>query len=216
MKGTASVKRRPQHVDDIAKRLRDWSRASWKFRRVATLGTARVSTPTPTDKDAGFDAPVYRHKDIFGREHVTSVADAKLFRRTLARLIREARARERRQDWDWFWWLNEYGLLVSQDIRDDFDELYTPAIEAHGANVRRRQRNQRLANDRRKAEADDEMLKHFCEWQRRVRMALKVRGQPMTAAERVRKYIATGQVPADRKKRRIHALLKADKIPPLE
>lgn len=115
--------RQPRYVADVLKRLRDWSRAAGKFRRVATPGLAR--------SDAGFDVQVYRHRDVYGREVVTSVAQAKLFRRMVARLLREARQRERQRDWSWFWWLHEYGVLITWDLNDDFEELYTPAIEAN-------------------------------------------------------------------------------------
>lgn len=84
---------RPQHVEAVAKRLREWRLAVAKFRRVAVLGTARVPVPTKDDKEAGFDVPVHRHRDIHGGEQVTSVGEVQLWRSRLARLLPSLRPR---------------------------------------------------------------------------------------------------------------------------
>jgi hypothetical protein len=76
-------------------------------------------------------------------------------------------------------------------------------------------RGRRAANQARKDAADRALLEDYSRWQRRVAAALVVRGKPMSAEERVRKYIATGQIKTYHKKTRIRALLQAGSIPPL-
>lgn len=79
-----------------------------------------------------------------------------------------------------------------------------------------RSQGRQLANKARQSDADVEALEHFASWQQKTKRVLVDGDQPMTAAERVRMYIATGQVKSDREKRRIRALLKAGRIPELK
>lgn len=90
-----------------------------------------------------------------------------------------------------------------------------PALLSQQREAITRSKGRRKANQDRRDEADAALLALFSAWQEKVRAALTVNGKLVPASDRVRKFIATGKIRADRKKRRIHALLKAGKIPDL-
>lgn len=74
----------------------------------------------------------------------------------------------------------------------------------------------KIANNRRKAAADQALLDDFSRWQASVASVLKRGGAPMSASERVRRYKIARRPLADRSTRRLNALLKAGRIPALK
>ena len=82
-----------------------------------------------------------RAADKFSGPESPEVTD---WRRRLARVAKEARARKRAKDWDWFWWLDEFSRMRAATIFEDF-EKYSATITA-GAEQSRRQRKLREAS----------------------------------------------------------------------
>jgi hypothetical protein len=109
-----------------------------------------------------------------------------------------------------------YGRKADADL-NEFVAIFNSALVRFHSERRARslQAGRDIANDQRKNRKDEELLLHFAAWQRKVCAALTLGGSPMSAAERVERYISTSQVKADRKKRRIRALLRAGRIPEL-
>jgi hypothetical protein len=136
----------------------------------------------------------------------TSVIEVRDWRRRLARMIRQARKRQRVKDWDWFAWLWEYCSMVSATIRDDFRQFDKTIIRG-GKAMKQVKAASKAANAPKKARADAKVLEKFAVWRRKVAAAL----HGLTTAQQVRKYHIT-QRPAPRDKRRLNALLKAGAI----
>lgn len=147
----------------------------------------------------------YSHDPTMG-EVRTHVIEVKGWRRRLARMIRQARKRQRVKDSDWFAWLCEYGSMVSATIQDDFRQ-YDKTIIRGGKAMKQVKEASKAANDPRKASADAKVLGKFTNWRNRVNRMV----ESLSVAEQVRKYHAT-QRPPIRERRRLNAMLKAGAI----
>lgn len=70
-------------------------------------------------------------------------------------------------------------------------------------------------SSRNKADADRRVTIAFDLWQQGKRQVLQDNGRPYSMQERVRKYLLVKRSLPDRDRRRLRALLKVGKIPPL-
>lgn len=175
--------------EHVWRQLNDWRSAAAHFRKWARRkGKAYVSW----DPAIG--------------EISTPAIEVQYWRRRVARMIREARRRERAKDWDWFFWLREYSTAVSATVRDGYRQ-YDKAIIRGGNAMKQVRALNSNANALRKAQVDARVLREFGEWRRKVVAALS----GLTVAQQVRKYHIV-QCPSPRDKRRLNALLKAGAV----
>ena len=129
-----------------------------------------------------------------------------MWRRRLARLIREARRRERAGDTAWFARLAEYGEMIAATEIENHRQ-FDRTIRRGGTAIRAQKRASAAGNTPKKAAADEVVLSKFAAWRRKVASQL----QGLSAAELVRRY-HTVKRPAERERRRLNALLKSGAI----
>ena len=85
-------------------------------------------------------------------------AELDVWRKRVARLVAETEKRIEANDREWVFWLSEYARMKVETFTENFDELYTPAIEAHFKAVQSRKAATAAAAKRKKSR---KLLKHI-------------------------------------------------------
>lgn len=117
------------------------------------------------------------------------------------------------------------GSAEVTEIADDLERAWVQFVADASAHrmyddlitdLTRKTANMATANAQRQQKADDELLQRFLAWQTPKRALLRTKaGEPLTAAERVKRFKLSKKPFPDRDSRRLSRLLKSGKIPPL-